>query len=70
MGYIPDPGKPGWLKYDRSERRQEYKKLLNQEAQKRVELMIEIMRSRSISYDNNGRERANKGGLGSFIIVK
>lgn len=50
-GYIPNPDKPGWLKYDRSKRHQEYKKLLKQEAQDRMQLMIDIMKSRNVDYD-------------------
>jgi len=50
-GYLPDPDKPGWLKYDRSKHHQNYKKLLEEEAQKRMQLMIEIMKSRNVHYD-------------------
>ena len=47
-GYVPDPDRPGWMKYDR----EEYLKILKQEAQKRIELMLQIMKSRGINdYD-------------------
>jgi hypothetical protein len=47
-GYVPDPDRPGWMKYDR----EEYLKLVKQEAQNRIELMLHIMKSRGISdYD-------------------
>ena len=63
--YIPDPDKPGILKYDSSQwipdpdnpgkmkynHDNEYKKLLEQEAQKRIEIMVKIMKSRGIEYD-------------------
>jgi hypothetical protein len=39
-GYVPDPEKPGWLKYDR----EAYIKLLKSEAQKRKEMMQEIIK--------------------------
>jgi hypothetical protein len=41
-GYVPDPTKPGWLKYNK----EEYKKLLKQQAQKQQELMQQIITSR------------------------
>jgi hypothetical protein len=46
-GCVPDPEKPGWLKYDR----EEHIKIRQEEAQKRIELMIEIMKSRGVQYD-------------------
>jgi hypothetical protein len=47
-GYVPDPDRPGWMKYDD----EEYLKILKQEAQKRIELMLQIMKSRGINdYD-------------------
>ena len=42
-GYVPHPEKPGWLKYDR----EAYLELLKSEAQKRNEMMQEIIRERS-----------------------
>lgn len=41
-GYIDDPDKQGWLKYDK----EKYKKLLESEALKRQEMMREIIESR------------------------
>lgn len=41
-GYIPDPQKPGWLKYDRKE----YIKILQLEAQKRQKLMQQLINMR------------------------
>jgi hypothetical protein len=41
-GYVPDPQKPGWLKYDRKE----YIETLQWEAQKRQELMQQIIEKR------------------------
>lgn len=38
-GYIPDPQKPGWLKYDR----EEYIKILQLEARKRQKLMQQLI---------------------------
>jgi hypothetical protein len=47
-GYVPDQDRPGWNKYDR----EEYLKVLKQEAQWRIELMLQIMKSRGINdYD-------------------
>ena len=46
-GYVPDPDKPGWFKYDK----EEYIKIIQQEAQKRIEVMIEIINSRGAHYD-------------------
>jgi hypothetical protein len=46
-GYVPDPERPGWLNYDR----EEHIKIRQQEAQKRIELMMEIINSRGVSYD-------------------
>ena len=47
-GFVPDPDRPGWMKYDR----EEYLKILKQEAQNRIELMLHIMKSRGINdYD-------------------
>ena len=45
---IPDPGNPGKMKYNPDN---EYKKLLEQEAQKRIEIMVKIMKSRGVDYD-------------------
>ena len=41
-GFVPDPDKPGWMKHDK----EEYIKLRKQEAQKRQELMQQIIESR------------------------
>lgn len=41
-GYVPDPQKPGWLKYDEKE----YIKTLQWEARKRQELMQQIIEKR------------------------
>ncbi len=41
-GYVPDPNKPGWLKYDQ----EEYKKLLKADAKKQQKLMQQIIDSR------------------------
>jgi hypothetical protein len=46
-GYILDPEKPGWLKYDKKE----YLRILKQEAQNRQKAMIEIMKSRGVDHD-------------------
>ena len=47
-GRVPDPDRPEWMKFDK----EEYLKLLKQEAQKRIELMLQIMKSRGINdYD-------------------
>jgi hypothetical protein len=46
-GYVPDQEKPGWLKYDR----EEHIKIRQQEAQKRIELMMEVINSRGVHYD-------------------
>ena len=43
--FVPDPDMPGQWKYDN----EEYLKILKQEAQKRIELMLQIMRSRGIN---------------------
>jgi integrase len=40
-GYVPDPEKPGWLKYNK----EAYIELLKSEAQKRIELMQQIIKS-------------------------
>jgi hypothetical protein len=67
---IPDPDKPGWLKYDYSHwvsdpdnpgklkyddslGPSEYQKLLEQEAKKRQDIMIEIMKSRGVTYSKD-----------------
>ena len=42
-GFVPNPEKPGWLKYDR----EAYIKLLKSEAQKRKEMMQEIIKRRN-----------------------
>ncbi|HEY6668515.1 MAG TPA: hypothetical protein VI033_05110 [Candidatus Nitrosopolaris sp.] len=44
-GYVPDPDRPGQWKYDN----EEYLKILKQEAQKRIELMLQRMKSRGIN---------------------
>lgn len=41
-GYIPDPQKPGWLKYDR----EKYIETLQWEARKRQELMQQVIEKR------------------------
>jgi predicted nucleic-acid-binding Zn-ribbon protein len=41
-GYVPDPDKPGWLKYDE----EKYIKILKQEAQKRQQVMQQIIETR------------------------
>jgi hypothetical protein len=47
-GFVPDPDRPGWKKYDK----EEYLKILKEEAQNRIELMLKIMKSRRINdYD-------------------
>lgn len=43
-GYVPNPDKEGWLKYDK----EAYKKLLKSEAQKRIEIMEDIIKSREV----------------------
>ena len=62
-GVVPDPDRPGQWKYDR----EEYLKILKQEAQKRIEIMLKIMKSRGfndynpaaiISQQNKEREEA------------
>jgi hypothetical protein len=45
--YIPDPEKPNWLKYDV----EGYKKLLEEDAKKRRQIMTDIMKSRGIDYE-------------------
>jgi hypothetical protein len=42
VGWVPDPDKPGWLKYDY----QKYKDQIKQDALKRQEIMQEIINSR------------------------
>lgn len=44
---VPNPDKPGWFKYDP----EGYHKLLEQQRAKRLDLMIEIMKSRGLEYD-------------------
>jgi hypothetical protein len=44
-GYIPDPQKPGWLKYDRKK----YIETLQWEARKRQKLMQQLIDMRSYS---------------------
>jgi len=47
-GCVQDPDRPECMKYDK----EEYLKLLKQEAQKRIELMLQIMKSRGVNdYD-------------------
>jgi hypothetical protein len=41
-GYIPDPERPGWMIYNK----EEYIKILKHEAQKRQEIMQEIVKKR------------------------
>ncbi len=43
-GFVPNPEKPGWLKYDK----EAYKELLKSEAHKRQEIMQTIIKSRGI----------------------
>jgi hypothetical protein len=43
-GYVPDPQKPGWMKYDEKE----YLKTLKLEAQKRQDTMQQIIHERSV----------------------
>jgi hypothetical protein len=43
-GYVPDPDKPGWLKYDE----EKYIKILKQEAQKRQQVMQQIIETRHL----------------------
>ena len=45
IGYVPDPDRPGQWKYDK----EEYLKALKREAKKRIELMLQIMKSRGIN---------------------
>jgi hypothetical protein len=42
-GYVPDPQKPGWMKYDEKE----YLKTLKIEAQKRQDIMQQIIKNHS-----------------------
>ena len=42
-GYVPDPQKPGYMKYDE----EEYLKIANKEAQIRLEIMKQIIKERS-----------------------
>jgi hypothetical protein len=50
--HIPDPDRPGKMKYNPDYSGiTEYEKLVRQEAQKRIEIMTQIMKSRCISYD-------------------
>jgi hypothetical protein len=44
---IPDPDRPGYLIRDPTE----WEKLLKQEAQKRMQIMIDTMKSRGVDYD-------------------
>ena len=47
-GFVPDPDMPGQWKYDK----EEYSKTLKREAKNRIELMLQIMKSRGINdYD-------------------
>jgi hypothetical protein len=48
--WVSDPDNPGKLKYDDSLGPSEYQKLLEQEAKKRLDIMIEIMNSRGVTY--------------------
>jgi hypothetical protein len=43
-GLVPDPEKPGWLKYDK----EAYIKILKQEAQKRQQVMRQIIETRHL----------------------
>lgn len=45
-GFVPNPDKPGWLKYDKDA----YLELLRSEAQKRKEIMKEIIKSRGVEF--------------------
>ena len=49
--WVPDPDRPGKMKYNSDYSTHEYLKLLKDEAHKRIEVMIEIMKSRGVSYD-------------------
>jgi len=50
--YIPNPDKPGRMKWnDDYSGTTEYEKLLREEAQNRIQIMLEIMKSRGIDYD-------------------
>lgn len=44
-GYVPDPSRLGWMKYDKKE----YLRLLKLEAQKRQEFMEQIINSRQLA---------------------
>jgi hypothetical protein len=47
-GFVPDPDRPGRMIYNK----EEYLKTLKQEAKKRIELMLQVMKSREINdYD-------------------
>ena len=47
-GVVPDPDRPGRMIYNK----EEYLKTLKQEAKKRIELMLQVMKSREINdYD-------------------
>jgi hypothetical protein len=48
--WVSDPDNPAKLKYDDSSGPSEYQKLLEQEAKKRQDIMIEIMKSRGVTY--------------------
>jgi hypothetical protein len=50
--YIPDPDRPGKMKYNYDySGLTEYDKLVREEAQKRIELMIGVLKSRGIDYN-------------------
>ena len=49
-GLVPDPEKPGWLKYDK----EAYIKILKQEAQKRRQAMLQIIETRHLGSSVKG----------------
>jgi len=49
-GYVPDPEKPGWLKYDK----EAYIKIIKQEAQKRQQVMRQIIETRHLGSSVKG----------------
>jgi len=49
-GLVPDPKKPGWLKYDK----EKYIEILKQEAQKRQQVMQQIIETRHLGSSVKG----------------
>ena len=49
-GLVPDPEKPGWLKYDK----EAYIKIIKQEAQKRQQVMRQIIETRHLGSSVKG----------------